>query len=609
MDDAPDRKRLKPTYQPAQNLPPLPSGWTEHTAPTGHKYYYNAATKTSTYTRPAVTPPQAPTPTPPQPQPAFSPSPTAYATTYPPNQYAAGAATQYPSNVAAQYTQLPAAYSPHPANPQYNAYPPHSHLPSTSAAPSHEPRRRPQPQDRPKRKEVIPTCKPWVVVYTKLGRRFVHNPDTNESFWKFPDHVMKAVVDFDRLKLDEKLGTSEEVSGANKTPVAERAALKASKKPGEKPEEKAEGRAKAQEPEKAQADAAASDSEYEEIEVTDDEDEEGGAPRQDHGDAEVEDGPLEFDEDDIAYQLAAMEDSYGLDRGEFGGGGEDEYEEGMEGIPLTDEDGAALFCDMLEDQHISPYTPWETLISDGRIIDDSRYTALPTTKRRKEVWSDWTREKITQLREQKAKQEKLDPRISYLSLLSDKATPKLYWPEFRRKYKKEDAMRDAKLSDKERERLYREHINRLKTSPSQLKADLVSLLKSLPLKQLNRDTRLESLPKDLLTDIRFISLASKARDDLLEAHISTLSPAPDDEEAATEEEKAEQERRAKERKRREQALREREETVQEENRKRDRDLAVGRGRLGEAERELEMAMKVGRSGLRAHIDEAKENEQ
>lgn len=441
-------------------------------------------------------------------------------------------------------------------------------------------------------------------MYTKLGRRFVHNPDTNESFWKFPEDVMKALVDFDRLKLDEKLKSPDEASGANKVAVTERVPRQEPEKVSEKPEVKT----KSQEPEKLQEDAVGSDSEYEEIEVTDDEDEKGGAPRQEEGHAE-EDGPLEFDEDDIAYQLAAMEDSYGLDRGEFGGGGEDEYEEGMEGIPLTDEDGAALFCDMLEDQHISPYIPWETLISDGRIIDDSRYTALPTTKRRKEVWTDWTRTKISELREQKAKQEKLDPRIPYLSLLSEKATPKLYWPEFRRKYKKEDAMRDAKLSDKEREKLYREHIARLKLSSSQLKSDLIALLKSLPLKHLDKETRLENLPKDLLTDIRFISLPPKARDDLLEAHISTLAPAPDEEEAATEEERAEQERRSKERRRREQALREREQKVEEEKRKRERDLAFGRGRLGEAGRELEMAMKVGRSGLRAQIDEAKDNEE
>jgi WW domain len=43
---------------------PLPPGWTEHTAPTGHKYYYNADLKKSTYKRPtleaAAEPPKPP---------------------------------------------------------------------------------------------------------------------------------------------------------------------------------------------------------------------------------------------------------------------------------------------------------------------------------------------------------------------------------------------------------------------------------------------------------------------------------------------------------------------------------------------------------------------
>jgi hypothetical protein len=38
----------------AVGLSPLPPGWTEHTAPTGHKYYYNAALKKSTYQRPIL---------------------------------------------------------------------------------------------------------------------------------------------------------------------------------------------------------------------------------------------------------------------------------------------------------------------------------------------------------------------------------------------------------------------------------------------------------------------------------------------------------------------------------------------------------------------------
>ena len=44
-----------------EGLPPLPPGWTEHTASTGHKYYYNASLKKSTYQRPTISPgPQTP---------------------------------------------------------------------------------------------------------------------------------------------------------------------------------------------------------------------------------------------------------------------------------------------------------------------------------------------------------------------------------------------------------------------------------------------------------------------------------------------------------------------------------------------------------------------
>lgn len=57
----PRRFALLPSFSSQINLPtassnmsePLPPGWTEHTAPTGHTYYYHAATNTSTYTHPA----------------------------------------------------------------------------------------------------------------------------------------------------------------------------------------------------------------------------------------------------------------------------------------------------------------------------------------------------------------------------------------------------------------------------------------------------------------------------------------------------------------------------------------------------------------------------
>src|ERR1043165_6452423 len=49
---------------PQLHIPPyrplLPSGWTEHRAPNGMFYYYNAATGQSTWERPIMVPPPPP---------------------------------------------------------------------------------------------------------------------------------------------------------------------------------------------------------------------------------------------------------------------------------------------------------------------------------------------------------------------------------------------------------------------------------------------------------------------------------------------------------------------------------------------------------------------
>ena len=35
--------------------------------------------------------------------------------------------------------------------------------------------------------------KPWVLVTTKQGRKFVHNTETKASLWKAPDDVQAAI--------------------------------------------------------------------------------------------------------------------------------------------------------------------------------------------------------------------------------------------------------------------------------------------------------------------------------------------------------------------------------------------------------------------------------
>ncbi|KAI9870040.1 MAG: hypothetical protein M1830_004763, partial [Pleopsidium flavum] len=450
---------LKSTHKPTFS-PPLLPGWTEHKAPTGHSYYYNAATKQSTYTRPTQQdrPPahasarQGTQDVPvglPRPLDSFGPVNHSYLNYHGQNKERGFSA------------ELSNEYRP---SSQRNG---HRGRGDFRGGRGYQDRRRHHPEDRPKSKHAIPECYPWLLIKTKLGRRFVYNPDKDESFWKFPVDIMKGVVEYDRIEREKKEGKER----GEESVIEDEATIDAADR------EAVESHERVTQPSATPGEHATLEEdsdEYEEVEVTDDDDEEGPSKRQ-KTDQSGPEQAVEFDEDDIAYQLAAMGQDYGLDPGEYGDGDGENWEEGMEGLPLTEEDSNALFKDMLDDYTINPYTPWEKIIEEGRIIEDDRYTVLPNMKSRKEVWDDWSRDKILKLKEHREKEERKDPRIPYLAFLQKNGTPKLYWPEFRRKYKKEPEMRDTKLSDKDREKWYREYINRLKLPESTLKSDLSSL--------------------------------------------------------------------------------------------------------------------------------------
>ncbi|RJE19647.1 FF domain protein [Aspergillus sclerotialis] len=554
---------LRSTYAPP---PPLPPGWTQHKAPTGHIYYYNSETKQSTYRRPQ--PPQ------PQPEPSPAPDTTQAAPFLTPDTLPSAAATPY--GPGGRGFGIP-----------FHGAPQGQYRGGFRGGKGYQDRRRRGPEDRPKSKHSIPGCAPWVLVKTKLGRRFVHNPESNESFWKFPPDVMKAVVEYDRIEREKK-------------ERRERGKESEERELAETEEKYTEDQRESVHQEAGAAEPGEESDEYEEVEVTDSEEEEDHPSKRPKTEGEG-DQPVEFTEEDIEYQLAAMGEDYGLDPGEYGEPGEEGWEEGAEGLPLTEEDAAGLFRDLLDDYHINPYSTWERIIEEGRIIEDSRYTVLPNMKSRREVFSNWSRDRIQQLKQQREKQEKEDPRIKYLAFLQEHATPKLYWPEFKRKYRKEPEMKGSQLSDRDREKFYRDLISRLKLSESTRKSDLSALLQSVPLHALNRSSQLEALPPAIITDLRYICLAPKLRDPLIETYIATLPPAPE-QENMTAEQQEELDKKRIDREKREKALAEREKKVQEEKRRQRGDLMRGKNLLKEGEAEIEEAMRVRKDGIRNYVE-------
>ncbi|RMY90170.1 hypothetical protein D0861_03810 [Hortaea werneckii] len=501
-------------------------------------------------------------------------------------------------------------------------------------------------QDRPRSKHALPGHEPWVLVKTKFGRRFVHNTQTRESLWRIPDDVWPAVRDFDAWEKQQKereenaKWAEQELQAMRQQSKAEEKNQRADAEEGRNRRQRSESlqredeeammaelAAQAEHAEEQDAKNAAitvepqvgetgydSEGSFEYVEVTDDEEEDDdgsdagqgdrAAPAQmddeTHEPLEPEDsGPVEFGEDDIAYQLAAMGADYGLD-------------EGAEGLPLSSEDAANLFKDLLDDHHISPYTPWEKILQDETptsILNDDRYTVLPTMKARRHVFDAWARTKAAQIQTARAQMEKQDPRIPYLALLAAHASPKLYWPEFKRKFKKDPALLDRKLPDKDKEKLYRDHVARLKLPESARKADLIALLKSLSPRVLNKSTTLDQLPQPFRAHLHSISLPPRTRDEVVAQYISSLPPPPplpsDVGESADEKDGEERERLRREKARREAALQERQRAVEEERKKVEKEERFARRGLAEEERELRRA-EVGRGsrrGLKAMLGE------
>jgi len=447
----------------------------------------------------------------------------------------------------------------------------------------------------------------------------VHNPTTNESFWKFPKEVEAGVIRIDIRESKRAAGevVEEEVDNSHQRQVLGETHSRPNVDVGEQNVLAVSTERRSQEQAEAQHEEEDGDVIYEEVYETDEEDVDAAPPPKrlrGHDDEEQEDDlgeedpadqqtnvAHEFTEEDMAYQLAQLGETYDLDPGEYDAGGDGEYyEEGAEGLDMTEEECMTSFYDLLNDHGINPYKPFDSVIEEGTIIPDDRYTLLPNMATRRKAFLSWSAEKIQHLKEQKEKMVRQDPRIPYLDLLARQATPKLFWPEFRRKFKKEPELREMRLPEKEKEMLYREHITRItKKDRGALEKDLKALLAEvIPGRNWNRDTSLESLPAKVLADVRFISLKGEVRDGVVEDFVRRLPRSKDVEDV---EEDAEDKQARLDRAKRTDALRERQRQVEEDNRRQQRDLQVGQRRLQEGEEELRRATQVGKEGLRSAL--------
>ncbi|KXL41509.1 hypothetical protein M433DRAFT_146367 [Acidomyces richmondensis BFW] len=413
-------------------------------------------------------------------------------------------------------------------------------------------------QDRPESAHPLPGHSPWLLVRTRFGRRFVHNPVTNVSLWRVPRPLWGAVTEWEAAE-EERKEKEENARWAEEELGRMRVAGEMEAK-GEEAERKRRRRSESLQREDEEAMMAElqaegepggevvvrtyepvagdvgydSEGSYEYVEVTDSEGEEADeGPANAREDAhevdqkdilpggedkigeELEPGPVEFGEDDIAYQLASMEaeaEAYDMD----------EEGESPENDAADQEYAVAHFHTLLDTHHISPFTPWDRLITNHALLTDPRWTLLPTTKARRVAFDVWVRERAAALRAQPRKAE--HPRIAFLAFLSQNVPRKkggavLYWAEFRRKYAREAVMKERRWSEKEREGVYREYVRRLKLSEGDRRRDLRALLERGPD---GEDWGNGMVPERVRGLVEYMCLPEAVRDEVVREFVESL---------------------------------------------------------------------------------------
>ena len=417
-----------------------------------------------------------------------------------------------------------------------------------------------------------------MLIITKLGRKFVHNPETKESLWNAPAEVQEKIdampppdIEAERAARQERRRRRAEIAAAENAKAAAEARAKAAAERAAKQASEA--------PTEQEAEAEDDEDEYEYVE----EEEEEESP--DVKRAKLEDGgPIEYTEDDIAWQLQAMAEEHELDP------------EDLEEPELDPEEGANIFKEMLSEYSLNPYSTWELELP--KFVNDHRYTVLSTTKDRRDIFNDWCRERIAELKAEKARQKQIDPRIPFWSFLQSNANPKYYWAEFKRKHRKDPEMKDSKLSDKDREKMYRDYLSRMKTSGTLREADLKKLLNTTH--GLSSRTALTGLPDSIVADVRYVVCPDESRDRIIKDHLRTLPEEVVDEAVRKEREEAA---------RREAALRDREFQVRRQQASTRYDDERARMLLREEEAALERASRVGKRGLAGHLRTEKEKDE
>ncbi|KAJ8660337.1 hypothetical protein O0I10_003794 [Lichtheimia ornata] len=195
--------------------------------------------------------------------------------------------------------------------------------------------------------------------------------------------------------------------------------------------------------------------------------------------------------------------------------------ESSTGPQISDEEKIELFTQMLTEKNLDPFSTWEKELP--KFINDERYALLPHGKR-KNLFNNYCR---VLAEEQKAKRpQKKSPEEEFMSLLTQEATTKMYWDDFRRKAKNDPRFKAIRES-KTREAMFRDYVKKLRKekesggSSRQREAAYNELLRET--KDIQPGMRWRDAKLILEKDNRYHAIESKRlREDLFRDYLEEL---------------------------------------------------------------------------------------
>ncbi|KAF9430145.1 transcription elongation regulator [Entomortierella beljakovae] len=365
-----------PQPPPPQFMNPnmLPPGWTEHKAPDGMSYYYNAASGKSSWIRPTM-----PIPVPGGAQ--IPPPPGLQQPMGNPFQQPLPGAPGVPGYPMNQPPMYPPGIAPPPGSIEANA--------ATAAVETGTGKKskKVKKEKAIKKTQILET--PWFIVVTNLENTFFYNKETKTSIWVPTPELEQILI---------KMGQAETEKLEAERKAEEQERLLALKRPGENESGQNEKRAK------------------------------------NDGDSAM--NGTEMTEDDVAWQLAMMEEDQdqhmqSQDEGEEEDD-EDEQDEAMkerlrnlqgsggasapsasiptgsssklEISPENIQEREMAFIDMMRDRGVSQFDTWDKALA--KIERDPRMYLIPDKKERQDLFESYCVIRVREIAEAKEKESK-----------------------------------------------------------------------------------------------------------------------------------------------------------------------------------------------------------